>query len=257
MALCFVVVFVFVGGELILVELHPAEWTQTWAVWSWQIPETQIRVALGAAGIVALVSTASLVIASRVFRRVNSSELYFVLLFLLAISFESLRVLQVYFRSIDLPAVYGVLLTRLVLAARVAGAISLFAASLYGVGIEYPRIGSVTIAVSVASIVFVSVVPIDSITMQASLLHRANGQSSLDIVLFAIGALTILNYVIAGARIHRDRSVFAAVVGFCLVVGSQLLWFVPAVVTSVAAVALLLVGTAVFLLVTRARHLWY
>jgi len=257
-AAALVVISAVLGSRLsVMVPAGGNGWPQTWAVWTWQVGENQVHASLAVAWAFALAATVTLGASSRVFRRINSSELYFFLIFLLSLTFETLRTVELYLLYVDVPPVYGVLLTRLIVAARVTGAISLFAAGLYAVGVEYPRIGTMTIVVIVASTVFVSIVPVDTNVVQATLLHRLEGQSSLQIAILALGALTIINYGIAGSRGHRERGGLIALAGACVVAGSQLMWFAPGLIPGTVAAVLLAVGSSIFLLVTRAHLLWY
>jgi hypothetical protein len=252
--------FVLAGYQMVTgpsPPLMPSEWQHTWLVWSWQVRGADVVSSLIATGALGVISAISLIGAARVFRRVSSAEVYFFALFLIGLTFEQLRVIQLYLLQLQLPAVYGTLLTRLVIVARIGGGFSFFVASLYAVGIEYPRIGSLTIAIGLLAFLFVYFVPVDTVTVNASLLHRIAGQSSLELVLLIVGLLGITNYVIAGVRGHRERGVFVALAAIALIVAREIAWFIPSPAWVVASIVLFAYGVITFILVTRAHYLWY
>jgi len=252
--------FGIVGYQLLTdptLAVMPAEWQHTWLAWSWQVRSTDVVAALAATGALGIVASLGLIGASRVFRRVSSAEVYFLALFLTGLAFEQLRLLQLYLLQLNLPAVYGTILTRLVIVARIGGGISFFIASLYAVGVDYPRTGSITIAVGLFAFLFVYLVPVDTVEVNATLLHPVAGQSSLELVLLLVGAISIVNYLIAGVRGHRERGFLMAVAAISMVVAQQIAWSVPSLPWLVAGVALLVYGVVTFILITRAHFLWY
>ncbi len=252
--------FGIVGYQLLTVPtlaVMPAEWHHTWLAWSWQVRSSDVVASLAATGALGIVASLGLIGASRAFRRVSSAEVYFFALFLTGLAFEQVRLMQLYLLQLNLPAVYGTILTRLVIVARIGGGISFFIASLYAVGVDYPRTGSITIAVGLFAFLFVYLDPVDTVVINATLLHPVAGQSSLELVLLIVGAISIVNYVIAGVRGHRERGFLMAVAAISMVVAQQIAWSVPSLPWLIAGVALLIYGVVTFILITRAHFLWY
>ncbi len=252
--------FGFVGYQMLVnptVPAMPAEWQHIWLAWSWQVRATDVVASLVATGAFGIVVSIGLIGASRIFRRVSSAEVYFFALFLTGLALEQLRVVQLYLLQLNLPAVYGTLLTRLVTVARIGGGLSFFTASLYAVGVDYPRIGSITLAIGLLAFLFVYFIPVDTVVVDATLLHPIAGQSSLDLAFLIVGVLSIFNYVLAGARGHRERGLLMTLAAISMVVAQEIAWSVPSLPWLVAGVALLAYGVLTFTLVTRAHFLWY
>ncbi len=252
--------FGIIGYQMLtgpITPVMPSVWQHTWLAWSWQVRGSDVVASLLATGALGIVASIGLIGASRVFRRVSSAEVYFFALFLMGLAFEQLRLVQLYLLQLNLPAVYGILLTRLVIVARIGGALSFFMASLYAVGVDYPRIGSITIAIGFLAFLFVFFVPVDTVVVSATLLHPIAGQSSLELAVLIIGAMSIVNYMIAGARGHRERGLFMALAATSMVVAQEIVWSVPSLPWLVAGVALLVYGVLTFTLITRAHFLWY
>ena len=252
--------FGFVGYQMLVdptLPVMPSEWQHTWLAWSWQVRTSDVVASLTATGALGIVASLGLIGASRVFRRVSSAEVYFFALFLIGLAFEQLRLVQLYLLQLTLPAVYGTLLTRFVLVARIGGGFSFFMASLYAVGIDYPRIGSITIALGLLAFLFVYFVPVDTVVVNATLLHPFAGQSSLELAFLIVGAMSIFNYVIAGVRGHRERGFLMALAATSLVVAQEIAWSAASFSWLVASVVLFTYGVFTFILVTRAHFLWY
>jgi len=252
--------FGFVGYQMVVDPTPwgmPLEWHHTWLAWSWQVGARDVVASLVTTGALGIVASVGLIGASRAFRRVSSAEVYFFALFLICLAFEQLRLVQLYLLQLSLPAVYGTLITRLVIGARIGGWFSFFAASLYAVGIDYPRIGSITIALGLLAFLFVYFVPVDTVAVNATLLHPIAGQSSLELALLLVGAMSVINYVIAGVRGHRERGFLMALAATSLVVAQVIVWSVPSVSWLIAGVVLCVYGVFTFILITRAHFLWY
>jgi len=252
--------FLFAGYEMVLGPVDPAfqqQWPHTWLSWKFEVEARDVVATLAATGAVGLIASAGLIISWRAFRRLSSAEVYFFSLFLIGLAFEQLRVVQLYLIQLNLPAVYGTLVTRFVIAARIAGGFFLFVASLYAVGVDYSRIGSLTIAVGVASFLFVYFIPVDTVVVDASMLHRVGAQSSLELVMLIVGVLAVANYFFAAARQHRERGLLLALAVTALVIAREVAWFLPTLAWTIAAVSLFAYGVGSFIGVTRANYLWY
>lgn len=250
--------FLVVGFELLAGGLTlPQELTHTWLVWSWSVRQRDAIASLASSGALGLIAGLGLAGCSLVFRRVSSAEIYFFALFLTSIAFEEVRLLQLYFTGLSVPVFYGALVTRVVIAARIFGISALFVASLYAVGIDYPRIGTVTLVLALLALLFVYFIPVDTVTLSATYLHRTVGQASLELALLITALLTVANYIIAGSRGHRDRGLVLALAVIAIVAGYQVALFVPLTVPLIGALLLLSGGVLTFVLVTRAHVLWY
>ena len=235
----------------------PQQMEHSWLIWTWTVDRSGIDGGLGAAGFMGLLAAAGLAVSTRVFRRVSSPEVYFFVILLIALSFEQLRMVQHYILGKGLPPLLGTGLTRVVIVGRVVASLAFFVASLYAVGADYPRVGSVTIGLAVLAFLLVYFVPVDSVELDATLVHRVGWQSSIDLVLLILAALTVGNYVIAGFRDHRDRGAVIALAAVSVVIAREIVYFVPSLPWLIAAALLATYGIVAFILVTRAHFLWY
>ena len=236
--------------------LLPDTMSHTWIIWNWDVERSDANWSLVAAGVFGLAAAVALIVSARAFRRVSSPELYFFVIMLIALSFEQVRMVQKYLLMLDLPQYVGMTVTRVIMVGRVMATLSLFAASLYAVGIEYPRIGSITVVLAVLAFLLVYFVPVDTVELDAVLIHRLGWQSSIELVLLCVSILTIGNYVIAGARGHRDRGALVAFSAVAVVLARDLLYFVPGLPWVILSLVLMAYGITTFIVITREHFLW-
>ena len=221
------------------------------------VPDNSIYYSLGGAGAHGVLAVAGVAIATRLFRRVSSAEVYFFTLFLVMLSLELLRIGQLPLIATEQPPLYGSLLTRAILFGRLLGYLVLFSAGIYAAGAEYPRIGTVTLLLATLTFLVVYFMPVDLLRINATLVHRVGGRQSLDAVFVFLSVGTIANYAIAWGSGRSDRGllVFGAVA--VLVVGRELVFNIPAIVPSIIGVVFVAVGGLGFMMTTRSRYLWY
>ena len=222
-----------------------------------EVSETAVYYSLGSAGVLGILSIVSVLVASRLFRRLSSAEVFFFTVFMMSLSLELLRIGQLPLIATEQPPLYGTLLSRGILFGRLFGYLVLFAAGIYAAGVEYPRVGTLLMFLAVLAFLVVYFVPVDLLLMNATLVHRVGGRESVDAVLGFLSLATIANYAYAWATGRADRGfvLFASVV--ILVVGRELSFNVPGVVASAVGVALIASGAIGFIATTRSRYLWY
>ncbi|MFP4113154.1 MAG: hypothetical protein ACOCWX_01165 [Spirochaetota bacterium] len=230
---------------------------QTWFGLQWSVRPLAAYRSLAAAGILGLIATFGVALSVRLFRRVSSAEIYFMTAFLISLAAELVRIGQPLVDIAGVPPYVGVVLSRIVLFWRLFGSLALFSAGIYSAGADYPRIGSVTLLLAALSFLIVYFVPVDSREISATFVHVTGDREAIDLMLGFLSLGTIVNYVIGWSRGHRERGGTIALAAAALVVGSQLVLHVPAIVALSVGLALVAAGTASFLLVNRSYYLWY
>lgn len=236
---------------------HAVPTMQSWFGGRWEVGPQGAVYSLAAAGFLGLISAVAVAVSWRLFRRVSSAEIYFMTLFFMSLSAELLRIAQPLAEAAALPGFIGVLVTRVVLFGRLAGALALFAAGVYSAGADYPRIGTVTALLALLSFLVVYFVPVDDARMTASFVHVTGGRTSVDLMLAFLSVGTVVNYAIGWLRGHRERggSISFAIAG--LVAGKLLLLHIPALLPVAVGLLLIASGCLSFVLVNRSYYLWY
>jgi len=147
---------------------------------------------------------------SRYFRKTTAPEVFFFLLCLLLLVPDMLKPLQLVLVDMSLPPAYPAVLTRVLSFSLSFGVLSLFAASLFVVGIEHQRSGIVLAVVFALSMGIAYVLPVDSLELGLSMTHRLGYFRLYQMVLAVIAGLTVLNFVNATlASGSRDYLVLA------------------------------------------------
>lgn len=230
---------------------------QQWFGVSWEVTRFAALQSLAAAGLMGLLSTATGAVSLRLFRRVSSAEIYFMTLFVMSLSVETIRIGLPVFAVNEVPLFWGVVLTRIVLFGRFAGALALFTAGIYSAGADYPRIGTVTLLLATLSFLIVYFVPVDSERVNATFVHVVGNRESIDFLLAFLSAATIVNYLIGWSRGHREHGGAVAIAVVAVVVGKELVLHVPSLLPLLVGVVLVVAGTVSFVLVNRSYFIWY
>lgn len=212
-----------------------------------------LTVVVGSIGVFAVIMVKSL---SRYFRKTTAPEVFFFLLCLLFLVPDMMKPLQVVMVDLSLPPAYLALLTRVLYFSLSFGVLSLFAASLFVVGIEHQRGGIVLAVVLAISVGIAYVLPVDSLVLSLSMTHRVGSQSLYRMVLAVIAGLTVLNFINASlASGSRDYIVLAGAAGALL--GGRLWGFWGTQTWELtSAAALLVLGAIVFGVRCYNMYLW-
>ena len=237
--------------------MPPLPDTQAWFGRVRSVAPRSVYVSLASTGITAFAAGIAVFAATRVFRRVSSAAVYFTLLFMAALPFETLRIGQLVLQAAKMPGAYGLLITRAVLFGRLFGSISLFAAGVYAAGADYPRIGFVTIVLATLAFLVIYLLPVDSARISATLVHHTGGGGRLDAFLLFLGVAAVVNYAIGWARGTIERGAAMTICVLAMVAGRELLTNVPDTAAQIVSPVLLCGGAIALVLVNRSYYLWY
>jgi len=212
-----------------------------------------LTVIVGSVGVFAVVMVKSL---SRYFRKTTAPEVFFFLLCLLLLVPDMLKPLQLVLVDLSLPPAYAALLTRALYFSLSFGVLSLFAASLFVVGIEQQRSGIVLAVGFALSMGIAYVLPVDSLELGLSMSHRVGSFSLYQLVLAVIAGLTVLNFVNASLGSgSRDYLVLAGSAGALLTGRLWGFWSTQAWELTAAA-SLLVLGAVIFGVRCYNMYLW-
>jgi hypothetical protein len=190
------------------------------------------------------------------FRKTTSPEIFFFIIFLVSMSFDSLKVMFSLIEAMNLSPAYGSLITRTVYFGRFLGTLAVLASGLFFLGAEYQRM---EIFLGVAFLLAVSLstaVPVDITEIDANLLYRLGNARELGIISILFLGFGVFNYVIfAIQNSSRDHVLMAGGLAF-VIAGREMLFFIQNTFAIIAAFLLLIVGTTLFGERSHAVHLW-
>ncbi len=224
---------------------------------SWELSEQAVVGSLVAVGVTSLLSLAAAGVSARIFRRLSSPEVYFVTLFLMTLPVETLRIAHLYFQVVEVPPFYGILVTRIVILARLMGGLALFTSGVYNAGADYPRVGTVSVLLFLMALVVVYLIPVDFERVLPTMLNATGFHGAIWALILFLSSGAIANYAIGWRRGYAEHggAVFFSILS--LAVGWVALTSLPGLVTGGVATALVPTGAAIFIATNRSYYLWY
>ncbi|MDR0290964.1 MAG: hypothetical protein LBI06_08520 [Treponema sp.] len=139
------------------------------------------------------------------FEKTQSPEILFVLLFAISSSLEVLRFILPLGRVYEIPSLYLLISSRIILFGRFFGIFSLATASVYAAGLKIQKQRNVALIITVTTLIIVLGVPIDTQTWDSSLL-MVNGYAAI-FRLIEIGAFFVTTtsfFIVAWSRGSRE-----------------------------------------------------
>jgi hypothetical protein len=116
----------------------------------------------------ALYAFVTLIMICYFFEKTQSPEILFFALFVLSLSFEGMRIMTPLQKTHQIPALYLLMASRVLLFGRFFGIFSLFAASVYAAGLEMQKQQNVIMIIALITLVITLRVPIDVLTWDTS-----------------------------------------------------------------------------------------
>ena len=180
------------------------------------------------------------------YRRTDSAELLFIMLFCLSLFLEAWRLGNLIFQAVGLPQYLNVVVTRVVLFSRFFGLLCLLVSSLYAVAMKYTQYSVLIGGMAVLAFTLAGILPLDTSLYEATFLYKLGDRQGYFFVRLILAALMVINFFVA-ARLRRSRRfAVAAVAGLFLFVGRELLQYGIAPLPIVLGTALLIVGFVIF-----------
>ena len=180
------------------------------------------------------------------YRRTDSAELLFIMLFCLSLCLEAWRLGNLIFQAFGLPQYLNVVVTRVVLFSRFFGLLCLLVSSLYAVAMKYTQYSVLIGGMAVLAFTLAGVLPLDTSLYEATFLYKLGDRQGYFFVRLILAALMVINFFVA-VRLRRSRRfAVAAVAGLFLFTGRELLQYGIAPLPIVLGTALLIVGFVIF-----------
>ncbi|MEE9306716.1 MAG: hypothetical protein V3V57_04200 [Spirochaetia bacterium] len=180
------------------------------------------------------------------YRRTDSAELLFIMLFCLSLFLEVWRLGNLIFQAFGLPQYLNAVVTRVVLFSRFFGLLCLLVSSLYAVAMKYTQYSVLIGGMAVLAFTLAGILPLDTSLYEATFLYKLGDRQGYFFVRLILAALMVINFFVA-ARLRRSRRfAVAAVAGLFLFVGRELVQYGIAPLPIVLGTALLIVGFVIF-----------
>ena len=180
------------------------------------------------------------------YRRTDSAELLFLMLFCLSLCLEAWRLGNLVFPTLGLSQYLNVVVTRLVLFSRFFGLLCLLVASLYAVGMKYVQYPVLIGGMAVLAFALAGVLPLDTSLYEPTFLYKLGDRQGYFFVRLILGLLTVINFVVAVRTRRSRRFAVTAAAALLLFVGRELLQNGFAPLPVVLGTAALIVGFVIF-----------
>jgi len=190
------------------------------------------------------------------FEQTSAPEILYIAFFTISFSFEIIRLILPLHFIFNIPSLYMLLTSRLLLFTRYFGIFSLFAAGICAAGLEAQKASIVILVIIIAALIITFSVPIDTQNWDTSF-NIVNGYISMFRLIETIAFITtILSFLIAvNVRGSKDYAYIGLGVLIALI-GRNLLISADNWVFSILGVLLLSAGTWFICLKLHTIHLW-
>jgi hypothetical protein len=190
------------------------------------------------------------------FEKTQSPEILFFALFVASFSFEALRVMVPLVAVNNLPNVYLVMSSRVLLIARYFGVFSLFAASVYAAGLGEQKQGNIVFIITIAAMVIALGTPVDGLAWDSSLMMVSGYTAMLKMVEVGIVLITAISFFISAYSRGSKEYIFIGIGSLLAFWGRAILLAADTWITPLPGLALLAAGTWIICVQLHRVYLW-
>jgi len=157
------------------------------------------------------------------FEKTQSPEILFIVFFAASFSLEALRLILPLGRVYELPSLYQLMASRIILFSRYFGVFSLFTASVFASGLKAQKQRNIILIITVTTLIITLGAPIDTQAWDSSL-NMINGHTSMFRLIEAVTfLLTIISFFIATWSRSSFEFVFVGVGSVLAFLGRDIL----------------------------------
>ncbi|MBI9103284.1 MAG: hypothetical protein JEY99_12780 [Spirochaetales bacterium] len=191
------------------------------------------------------------------FRKTSAPEVFFILVFLLLLSTESLRLGLIYIQKAGLPFETGRTLSRVIYFGRFMGTTSIFISGLFACGIRNQRIEMLMGIGALISLSLATTIPLDNRTSEFSMIYTNSLNSQFFVVFMIIKVLSVWNYIYAGI-VNNNRNYYFIGIGILMITaGLELVLNFQAVPFTGIGLLLMISGITLFGTQIHKIYLWF
>ena len=211
--------------------------------------------------LVSLFSVVSFCIAAVVifyfsFRKTTAPEMFFFIVFLISLSFDSLKATQAFITIKGVAPYYAGLMTRTVYFGKYLGTMCILVSGLFAHNTEYQRMEIYLGVALLLAFILSYAVPVDFTTLKPNLVSAIGYEEELFIINVLFLAFGIMNYLYSALR-ERSKSHLLMALGLtAVIVGRELVFYLDNSIALIFAFLLLIGGSTLFGERTREVHLW-
>ncbi|MDR0690440.1 MAG: hypothetical protein LBG08_09310 [Spirochaetaceae bacterium] len=177
------------------------------------------------------------------FEKTPAPEILFFAFFVLSFAFEGIRIMVPLKTVYELPGVYLIMASRVLLFGRYFGVFSFFAASVYAAGLDVQKQGYVVFIIIIATLMITLSVPIDGLAWDSSLTTIIGYQGMLKLAEVMISLIAMISFFISAYSRGTREYIFIGIGSFLVFFGRDILLNADTWVTPLPGLLSLGVGT--------------
>ncbi|NOY07493.1 MAG: hypothetical protein GXP33_01440 [Spirochaetes bacterium] len=182
----------------------------------------------------------------RKYRKTDSAEIFFLIIFFLFMSFGSFKPLNAYIYTLEVPFVIGTLITRIIFFGNISALLSLFFCSLYPVKLKYQKFGIVLSVIILAAFVLSASIPIDPTVFLANFYYKLGIEHSLWFFIYILYLVILSNFVYAFVQSRNKHYIHSAIAVFFILAGFLIYYFAIDLRYLIPSILLIMTGAYLF-----------
>ncbi len=203
-----------------------------------------------------LYSAVSLFFVRLFFYKTNSTEVFFFMLYLISLLFESSRSLILLLKELNSSFVYIMFLSRAAYFGKICGVFSLFVSALSSSDIGISKLNTPIIIIAVLSFMFSSAVPLSDNILDSGYYMPGFFNYFIFTFLF-IEFLTVLIFVINYFQKRNNEYFYLALSTMLIVIGREITFYLVSIEYFIAGMAFMIAGTILFSNKLHEIYKWY
>ena len=200
--------------------------------------------------------TTTIVVLYFSFRKTASAEIFLFILFLVSMSFDSLKTLHIVFEVADVPPYYGTIVTRVILFGRFFGVLCIFGCGLFSTGMHYERLEIVLASGVLLATALSATLPIDMTHLETNFIMPTAYSREIAFVTLVLYLLALGHFILAAVQSGNKNYLLICGGMGLTIIGREMLFYRSDGLSLIVAFVLLITGSTLFSERTHEMYLW-
>lgn len=180
------------------------------------------------------------------FRKTASAEVFLFILFIVSMSFDTLKTIHILLEVTVIPPYYGTIVTRAICFGRFFGVLCIFGCGLFTTGMPYERLEIVLISGLLLAFALSATLPIDMTILERNFVMSTAYDREIAIVTTVLYAFALVHFVLAAVE-SGNKNYLLICAGMAMVIaGREILFYRSDGIALIVAFVFLIVGSTLF-----------
>ena len=190
------------------------------------------------------------------FRKTSSPEVFYFIVFLVAMAFDSIKVFQIFIEVHNASPLYGVLATRITYFGKFLGTLCIFSSGLSISGVQRQKTEIYLGIGLLLSFLLAATVPIDMTTIEKNLVYHIGNRTEIIIAGVLFLGFTLISFALAAIQTGKKDFLLMGLGIALTAAGRELLFYTNDPIMLIVSFLLLIGGVTIFGERTHAVYLW-